>query len=60
MTDNLQDRGGADRKRINMSETWEIDYWTGKFGVSREELEKAVERAGPMVDDVAKELGKAN
>jgi hypothetical protein len=60
MTDNLKDLGSADRKRINLHEQWEIDYWTDKWSISREQLEKAVAKAGPMAADVAKELGKSN
>ena len=49
----------ADRKRINVNEDYELRYWTEKFGVSADELKRAVERVGPMADDVARALGKA-
>jgi len=49
----------ADRKRINVNEDYELRYWTEKFGVSAEDLKRAVERVGPMADDVARALGKA-
>ena len=49
----------ADRKRINVNEDYELRYWTEKFGVSAEDLKRAVERVGPMVDAVARALGKA-
>jgi len=49
----------ADRKRINVNEDYECRYWSERFGVSPEELKRAVERVGPMVDDVARALGKA-
>jgi hypothetical protein len=58
MVDDKSNVGGADRKRINPEEDYEMQYWTEKFGVSREELKKAVDRVGPMADDVAKALGK--
>ena len=48
----------ADRKRINVSEAYEITYWSAKFGVSRERLEEAVKKVGPLAEDVARELGK--
>ena len=43
----------ADRKRINVNEDYELRYWTEKFGVSADELKRAVERVGPMAEDVA-------
>ena len=49
----------ADRERINVNEDYELRYWTEKFGVSAEDLKRAVERVGPMADDVARALGKA-
>src|SRR5690242_14352616 len=49
----------ADRKRINVNEDYECRYWSEKFGVSADELKRAVERVGPMADDVARALGKA-
>ena len=49
----------ADRKRINVNEDYECRYWSERFGVSPEELKRAVERVGPMADDVARALGKA-
>ena len=49
----------ADRKRINVNEDYELRYWTEKFGVGADELKRAVERVGPMAEDVARALGKA-
>ena len=43
--------------RINPDEEDELDYWSEKLGVSREELRKAVQAAGPMVKDVQRHLG---
>jgi hypothetical protein len=51
--------GQADRTRINMSEDYEVRYWTEKWHVSRDELAAAVREAGVMVKDVAKRLGKS-
>ena len=49
----------ADRKRINVNEDYELRYWTEKFAVTADELKRAVERVGPMAEDVARALGKA-
>ena len=50
---------GADRQRIDVSQDYECRYWSKKFGVTPDELKAAVSRAGPMVEDVARELGKS-
>jgi hypothetical protein len=56
MSDNLTNRGPQDRARINLNESWEIAYWTKELGVTKEELEKAVQKAGPAVSAVRQEL----
>lgn len=55
MADDKTDRGPQDRARINMSEDYEVRYWTRKFG---DELAKAVEKAGSSAAAVAHALGK--
>ena len=59
MADDTSKRGGQDRKRINLSEDYEVRYWSEKFGISKDELRAAVERYGNMAEDVARGLGKA-
>ena len=58
MADDRTLRGQQDRQRINMSEDYEVAYWTKKWGVSREQLAEAVRRVGPMSASVAKLLGR--
>ena len=58
MSDNLEDRGQQDRSRINVNEDWEVRYWTKELGVSKEELEKAVQQAGPSVSAVRQHLNR--
>lgn len=58
MADDKTERGPQDRSRINMSEDYEVRYWTRKFGVSKEELKQAVAKAGSSAAAVARELGK--
>jgi hypothetical protein len=58
MADNLKDRGPQDRSRINVDESWELQYWTKHFGVTEEQLRAAVKAAGPSVEAVGKQLGK--
>ena len=56
MADDLSNRGPQDRSRVNLSESYEVQYWTQKFGVSEEQLRSAVERAGSSADAVEKAL----
>jgi predicted DNA-binding protein YlxM (UPF0122 family) len=48
--------GKPDRDRINTSEDYEVQYWSEKFGVSKQALKDAVKKAGPMAKDVEKVL----
>jgi hypothetical protein len=59
MSDNLQDRGPADRSRINVNEDYELRYWTKKLGVSTDQLKQAVKEVGPTAKAVEEKLGKA-
>jgi hypothetical protein len=58
MPDDKTNRGPQDRVRVNLSEDYEVRYWTEKFDVSKAELEKAVAKAGQSAAAVARELGK--
>lgn len=44
--DDKNNRGQGDRDRINLSENYEVEYWSGKFNISPEQLRKAVEESG--------------
>jgi Protein of unknown function (DUF3606) len=46
-----------DRSKINMNEPNEVKYWTRALKVSKEELQKAVDKVGNSVATVRKELG---
>jgi hypothetical protein len=59
MPDNLKDRGAQDRSRVNIHEEHEVRYWTEKWGVTKDQMAKAIERAGVSVQAVARELGKS-
>src|SRR5688500_3884201 len=47
MADNLKQTGRLDDSRINVDQDHELKYWSEKLGVSRDELRKAVQAAGP-------------
>jgi hypothetical protein len=46
MSDDKTKSGSPDRNRINTSEDYEVRYWADKFGVSHDELNKAVKNSG--------------
>ncbi|WP_271576405.1 DUF3606 domain-containing protein [Bradyrhizobium sp. CCBAU 11361] len=54
--DNLTKREQPDRSKINMDEAFEVKYWTHTLGVSKEELQKAVDKVGNSAAAVRKEL----
>ena len=46
MSENIDQTGGVDRKMINMKNATEVSYWVSKFGITREQLQTAVDRVG--------------
>ena len=58
MPDNLSKRGQPDRSKIAMNEAFEVRYWTKHLGVSKEELQRAVDKVGNSAAAVKKELEK--
>jgi hypothetical protein len=59
MPDNLTKRCPPDRSKISMHEEQEVRYWTKHLGVSRDELQRAVDKVGNSAAAVRKELGKS-
>jgi hypothetical protein len=58
MADNLNKKSQPDRSKIAMSEEHEVRYWTKHLGVSKEELQHAVDKVGNSAAAVKKQLGK--
>ena len=58
MSDDLNKRGQQDRSRINMHEKHEVRYWTEALGVTREELQRAVDQVGVSASAVREHLGR--
>ena len=52
MSDDLHSRGGSDRRRIDVSQDYELRDWSKRFGVSREQLKEAVQAVGTQADRV--------
>lgn len=57
MADDRTKRGQPDRSKINMSEDYEVQHWTKHLNVSREVLQRAVDKVGNSAAAVRKELG---
>ncbi len=51
-----QKSGQQDRSKIAMKEEHEVRYWTKHLGVSKEQLQKAVDKVGNSAAAVRKEL----
>ena len=58
MADDLKQTGRQDDQRINLDQDHEVNYWSKELRVSREELRRAVEQAGPMVKNVRQHLNR--
>jgi len=60
MSDNKNRVGNPDRQRISLSQDYEVQDWSKKFGVTPDELRKAVNQVGNNADDVEKFLKSGN
>jgi hypothetical protein len=58
MPDSKEHRNSPDSKRININESYEVQYWSKKFGVSATELKDAVDKAGTSAEAVKNYFGK--
>jgi hypothetical protein len=58
MSDDLKNRGPADRARVNVNEDWEVRWWTKELECTEAQLRAAVKAAGPMVKDVRAHLAR--
>jgi hypothetical protein len=56
MADDKTQRGGQDRSRINVNQDYELRDWAKKFGVSADEVKKAVQAVGDRADQVEAHL----
>jgi hypothetical protein len=54
--DGLKKTASPDRSKINMHEPYEVKYWTKKLGVTKERLQKVVDKVGNAAAAVRKEL----
>jgi predicted RNA-binding protein YlqC (UPF0109 family) len=48
--------GRDDRSKINIAEEAQVKIWTRRLGVSKDDLEKAIDKVGNSVAAVKKQL----
>ena len=58
MSDNKSKTGSPDRDRINLSEDYEVQYWTKELGISEKELRDVIQAVGDTSKAVREHLGK--
>jgi predicted RNA-binding protein YlqC (UPF0109 family) len=56
MTDSLTARERPDRSKINMNDPREVHCWTRHLNISKEELQKVIDKVGNSAAAVRKEL----
>jgi len=56
MADDKSKTAPQDAQRVSVSEDYEVQYWCGKLGCTREQLIAAVKRVGVMAADVEADL----
>lgn len=60
MTNTLSQASLLDGSSINPQQSFDLQYWSEKFGVSQDEVARAIAKVGPVVGDVRRELGISN
>lgn len=58
MSDDLSEKRPQDATKVNVNESWELEYWSKKFGVTKDQLKNAVKAVGVSAAAVKKYLGK--
>jgi hypothetical protein len=58
MADDKSKKGPQNRDRINISEEYEVRYWSKKFGVTPDQLRATVRKVGNTTEAVERELKK--
>ncbi|MDQ3073777.1 MAG: DUF3606 domain-containing protein [Bacteroidota bacterium] len=56
MPDNKTLQSTPDNKRINPNEDYEMDYWSQKFNVSRQELKHVIDQVGTSAERVESQI----
>ena len=56
MSDDKTKASGQDRRRIDVNQDYELRDWSKKFGVTPDELKRAVKTVGDRADSVEAHL----
>ena len=48
-----KERGYSDKARIDLNQSFQVAYWSERFGISEQELSQAVLAAGSLARKVA-------
>ncbi|WP_343558938.1 DUF3606 domain-containing protein [Sphingobacterium sp.] len=56
MSDNKNQKDARDRNQVAISESYEVDYIAKELGVSRQEVEAAIEKVGNSREEISKYL----
>ncbi len=56
MTDNKNQKDVRDRNQVAGGESYEVDYIAKELGVSRQEVEAAIEKVGNSREEITKYL----
>jgi hypothetical protein len=48
-----------DRASLNLDDESATKHWTKEWGVTKTDLQRAIDKVGPAIHAVAKELGKS-
>jgi len=46
MSENINQTGAVTRKMVNMNISEDVSFWLAKWGITREQLQNAVDRVG--------------
>jgi hypothetical protein len=52
MSDDRSRRAPDDLYIVTLTETWEVEYWSDRFGVPPDDLHRAVAAVGNRTEDV--------
>jgi hypothetical protein len=58
MPANADDAQGSDRRRVDVDDASDVEYWTLTLNTTREDLVAAVGQVGPVVADVRAQLAR--
>jgi len=58
MSDDLNKKQPQDPTKINTHEDWELEYWSKKWGVTKDKIIQASKIVGNGTEKIKKQLGK--